>query len=156
MPDLFQIIDPRTDAVTGEHYRVTYFFTGPYLGAFGWSAQAVRAAVNGAAASSGKIRSISHEFFDYGVARHLADAPPQNVWAYRYTWEKKGEGTPLAFFMGPQGTITLAIIGVVVLTVGIVLVGRTLERLSAKTPLANPGVILGAVLVLSLFALRRR
>ena len=159
---MWEVVSPGGEADLEHTYRTTYFFSGTLPPA--WLRLRVFDAVRFAAKTTNRFKVVAQDFF---TPEQTAGFPGKPVgaarpWAFRVTWKKIGEGTPLAFFMGPSGLLTIAIIGVIVVTAGAVVLGRTVERSANKLgdqfrALFSPGsVIATMVIVAVIYASRRK
>lgn len=129
-------------------YRSAWFIRGPNPPS--WVTLAIYSAITNAAKLSKRYAVISQEtFFKEQVAVLKG---PHDTWMYRLTWRKTAPGSPLLFFCGPAGIITLVIVGIVALTVGAVIVLRQTEESLPKIAddIFNPGVVVAALLVVGL------
>lgn len=135
-------IDSNAQALAGETYRTTWYFSEPYPAGFeSWATDAIKAANS----LKGQAKIVSVEWFQSWQAIKLPDAPPES-WALRIQWQKgPNAGSPLAFFGGPAGIITLVIIGLLVVTFTLVIASYVFEKLVRDLAPA-PGT-LDAVLV---------
>ena len=143
----FRQIPETGEAVLGKTYRSTWWIGGPYPPR--WITDGVSRAIIATAKATGRVKVLSTESFAPG----FLPGGPARAWAFRVTWQKQGSGTPLLFFTGPGGILTLAIVGVIVAVAGAVILARTLEELVDELPdfaAWVPAVILGSVLVLGL------
>lgn len=141
-------IGEHEDAITGETYRSTWHFSGPYPP--GYLLVAIKEAVKTLGRVSGRFDPISYEFFDKG--NRLGG--PYNTWAFRLTWKKQGSGSPLFLFTGAGGVITGVIVVILVAVTGTVIAARTVEHLVESVPEVKewaPALILGAILLVGMF-----
>jgi len=149
---MWQPISETVEAVSGQKYRTTYHVGGPYPPM--WAAIGINEAVKALSRTTGKVKFLGGEFFD----KYNGLGGPYGSWAYRVTWEKQGSGSPLVFFTGPGGLITLAIVGILIGVTGAVILARTVEHLVEEIPQAldwMPGLILGAVVIAGLYLTRK-
>lgn len=144
------------DAVKNDVYRTTFFITGPYPNDYikGLLMQAVRTIAH----NSGRMHIRMQHFLSHEDSEQVwGSNRPYGTWAYRVEWKKLGDGTPLAFFMGPAGLLTLAIVGVLVLIVGALIVGREVERLSEELgggfkDIFSPALVVALVVIVGLIS----
>jgi len=135
-------------------YRTTYFMGGPMPPKFltDLASRAVSALDR-----LGQIEVQSQEWFPKEFADHLPDAPDRVGWAYRVTWKKGASGTPLAFFAGQGGILTVRLLTVLAVVVGFVIIARQTEELirNVGEDVLSPGIVVGAVLLVGLFLMRK-
>lgn len=140
----------RDQAVTGAHYRTTYYFAGPHPPE--WVRAAVINSVAAVAPRAG-IRTTGQAFYTSADRNRFPAWPQVASWAYVVAWRKERPGTVLAFFMGPAGLLTLAILAAVVAIAGIVIVKRQveelLERVPGLTPLFSPATVVAILVALA-------
>jgi hypothetical protein len=147
---MFYPVSEHAEAIAGRTYRSTYYFGGAYPN--GMVRETVLTAVRTATKRFGKNEIIAQAFYSPEETAGLGTGAPLRSWSYRLLWRKRGTGTPLAFFIGPGGYITLAIVGVLIAAVSAVLVLRTIEETADEVPQAvMPFALLAAIGVVGLW-----
>lgn len=132
-------------------YRSSWFIRGPNPPS--WVITALYAAVSQGAKFTKRYGVVSQEIFDKNQVAVIKG--PHDTWMYRLQWRKTAPGSPLLFFCGPAGIITLAIVGIIALTVGAVVVLRQTEESLPKIAddIFNPGVVVAGLLVVGLIVM---
>jgi len=144
--------DEKEQAVNGTTYRGVYFLAGPFPD------NAMQGRLMVITEEYVKLRYpgvqvLDQEFFDEArAAKIYGGERPHSSWAMRITWKKLSGGTPLAFFTGPAGLITLGIIAAIVLIIGIVITARIVEKLAPDIPgtVFSPAGIIAIIIVIAL------
>jgi hypothetical protein len=143
-------------AENGSTYRSTYFLAGPFPdnSAQGYIMVATEEYVK---VRYPGVEITDQEFMDPARAAQVFGSDrPYNTWAMRITWKKNSGGTPLAFFSGPAGLITLGIIAAIVIIIGIVITARIVEKLVQIAPplkdLLSPATVIAIIVIVALVA----